>query len=152
MGARVASGPVDSHTVAQGVAGVAGVVGGPKTRAAAAVAAAVSNVYDAGRDSNAHTAARNAGSEEGELIVFRVLATVPAGSVMPVRSVPLGTLLKTVLQLVVGVPAACLPVSGGWVGEGGGRGGALTLAYMQDRRGWRLPGEGAAWNRHWARL
>lgn len=87
----MASGPVDSHSVAQGVTGVAGVVGGPKTRAAAAMAAAVSNVYDKGRDSNAHTAAHNAGSAEADLVVFRVVATVPGGCVMPVRFVPLFT-------------------------------------------------------------
>jgi hypothetical protein len=136
VGARVASGPVDSHTVAQGVAGVAGVVGGPKTRAAAAVAAAVTNVYDAGRDSNAHTAAQDAGSEEGELIVFRVLATVPAGSVMPVRSVPLSTLLKLCCRLSW---VSQLPVSrsavGGWVRGGEGRGPYICLHLLTESKG-----------------
>lgn len=107
IGAKMSSGPVDSRSLAQGAASVAGAVGGPKTRAAAAVAGAVSRVFDAGRDGESDSATRDAGGVGGELVVLRVVATVPGGSVMPVQCVP--TRVRRVLMHVAQCPVGrCL--------------------------------------------
>ena len=82
VGANLASkSEVDARSAAAGAVTVAGVLGGPKTKAAAAVATAVSRVVGV-RDPDA--AAPAPAGEEREKVVLRVVATVAGGCVMPV--------------------------------------------------------------------
>eukprot|EP00961_Rhodomonas_salina_P021312 286564-Rhodomonas_salina.1 len=77
VGSKMANkGELDKRSAAEGAVQVAGIMGGRKTKAAAAVAGAVSKVVG-GRE--------EAAGGTGETVVFRVVATVAGGNVMPVR-------------------------------------------------------------------
>jgi hypothetical protein len=52
-------GPIDAKSAAAGMVGVAGAVGGTKTKAAAGVVAAVTRAIDARNDAPSHQAAAN---------------------------------------------------------------------------------------------